>query len=69
MLICTECHAKAKTSRETADVLIPGIETCRDCHRPGADSAESRCFECHVYHDWTKQKPVTGAFTISATHR
>jgi hypothetical protein len=69
MLICSECHSKAKTSHETADVLIPGIETCRECHRPGADSAESRCFECHVYHDWSKQKPVTGAFTISATHR
>ena len=69
MLICSECHSKAKTSRETADVLIPGIETCRECHRPGTDSAESRCFECHVYHDWSKQKPVVGAFTIAATHR
>jgi hypothetical protein len=69
MLICSECHVKAKTSRETADVLIPGIETCRQCHRPGTDSAESRCFECHVYHDWSKQKPTVGAFTISATHR
>ena len=69
MLVCTECHSRARTSRETSDVLLPGIETCRECHNSGADSAESRCFECHVYHDWSKEKRIQGVFTISAIHR
>src|SRR2546425_12439836 len=47
----------------TSDVLLPGIQNCRQCHRPGLDAAESRCFECHTYHDWSKEKPVKGRFT------
>jgi hypothetical protein len=61
---CTECHA-ALTSHETADILIPGIATCEKCHRSSADAAESRCFECHTYHDWTKAKAVKGKLTLS----
>jgi hypothetical protein len=61
---CTSCHAKAKTSKETSDVLIPGIQLCRSCHHSGSDAAEARCFECHGYHDWSKEKGVTGTFTI-----
>ncbi len=30
----------------------------------GPDAAEARCFECHVYHDWSKEKPVAGKFLI-----
>ncbi len=62
---CTECHA-ALTSHETADVLVPGIATCEKCHHSGADGAESRCFECHTYHDWTKTKAVKGKLTLSS---
>ena len=51
-------------SRETSDVLIPGIQTCRQCHRAGNDAAEARCFECHAYHDWSKEKPVAGKYTV-----
>ena len=68
MLVCTECHAKAPNSKLTSDVLIPGIDSCRQCHKPGADSADAQCYECHVYHDWSKEKPVTGALKISAVH-
>ena len=64
MLACAECHARAATSRETSDVLLPGIETCRSCHRPG--EAESRCSECHTYHDWSKEKPTEGHFRITS---
>ena len=64
MLACTSCHSKATNSKETSDVLLPGIQVCRDCHRPGKDAAEARCFECHTYHDWSKEKPVTGTFTV-----
>ena len=63
MMTCTSCHAGATTSQLTSDVLLPGIQNCRQCHRPGLDAAESRCFECHTYHDWSKEKPVKGRFT------
>jgi hypothetical protein len=63
---CESCHAKALTSTETSDVLLPGIETCKKCHAPGLEHAESRCFECHTYHDWSKRKEVTPKFTLPA---
>jgi hypothetical protein len=65
MVKCTECHA-ALTSHETADILLPGIATCEKCHHSGNDAAESRCFECHTYHDWTKAKEVKGKLTLSS---
>jgi hypothetical protein len=61
---CTECHA-ALTSRETADILIPGIAKCEVCHHPGGDAAEARCFECHTYHDWTKAKAAKGRLALT----
>jgi hypothetical protein len=64
MVQCASCHAKANESRETSDVLIPGVQTCQQCHRTGKDAAEARCFECHVYHDWSKEKPVAGKYTV-----
>jgi len=63
---CESCHVKALTSKETSDVLLPGIATCKTCHAPGPDHAESRCFECHTYHDWAKRKEVTPRFTLPA---
>lgn len=64
MLACTSCHAGATSSRESARLLLPGIATCRQCHRPGAQKAESRCFECHTYHDGAPRRPVPGHFTL-----
>jgi len=61
---CTGCHQKALTSTETSDILIPGIATCQACHAPGPDHAESRCFECHTYHDWAQRKEVKPTFTL-----
>ena len=63
MLTCTSCHG-ATTSKETADVLMPRIATCQSCHNQSASSAESRCFLCHTYHDWSKEKPVRGKFRL-----
>ena len=63
---CVGCHEKALTSTESSDVLIPGIANCKTCHAPGPDHAESRCFECHTYHDWSKRKEVTPKFTLPA---
>jgi hypothetical protein len=67
MMSCTSCHAKAIESHDTADVLLPGIETCQQCHRDEAGSkevAEGRCFECHQYHDWSKARGTRGRFSI-----
>lgn len=63
---CVSCHEKALTSSQEGDVLLPGIATCRACHAPGPGHAESRCFECHTYHDWAKRKEVRPAFTLPA---
>jgi len=64
MVSCASCHSKAESSKETSDVLIPGVQTCQECHKSGAHNAESRCFECHAYHDWSKEKPVDGKYTV-----
>lgn len=67
MMSCTACHTQAPNSRETADLLLPGIQTCQECHRPqgpAEQAAEGRCFECHQYHDRTKAKPTKGGFTL-----
>lgn len=67
MMSCASCHAKAIDSHDTADVLLPGIETCRACHRDQTRSrevAEGRCFECHQYHDWNKARGTKGRFSI-----
>ena len=58
---CTECHVSASKSKDTADVNLPSIATCQKCHTGAANAAESRCSECHAYHDWSKAKPVKGS--------
>jgi len=63
---CTNCHSKALSSMETSDVLLPGIATCRACHAPRPEHADSRCSECHTYHDWSQRKEVTPTFTLPA---
>jgi len=59
---CVSCHEKALRSSDSSDLLLPGIKTCQTCHAPGPDHAESRCYECHVYHDWSKRKEITPTF-------
>jgi len=67
MLTCTACHTRVPDSKYTADILLPGIASCRSCHQdrgPQHDAASGRCSECHSYHEWTKEKPVKGTYTI-----
>ena len=67
MMACTACHAGTLESHNTAEVSLPNIEACRQCHREkssSGDAAEARCFECHQYHDWTKAKRTKGRFSI-----
>lgn len=63
---CVSCHPRAVSSTESKDVLLPGIAVCQTCHAPGLDRAESRCSECHTYHDWSKRQEVTPKFTLPA---
>ncbi len=52
---CSDCHA-AITSESAEDVLIPGIENCRDCHGSGfarlnePAQTPSTCVMCHTFH-------------------
>jgi hypothetical protein len=63
MVQCSSCHA-AERSTKTSDVLMPTQATCASCHAP-SKGAESRCFECHRYHDWTKpHNPVTPFYSL-----
>ena len=49
VLDCTHCHA-APTSQTARDVLLPGVQSCRECHAPGK-TARFDCVHCHQYHD------------------
>ena len=43
---CGDCHA-AISSEQSSDVLMPGIEQCRDCH---VKNLASTCMTCHGLH-------------------
>lgn len=63
---CESCHAKARMSTLTSDVLMPARANCTDCHsaaRIGRSSqGPSNCVTCHHYHPPTKVKaPVVAA--------
>jgi predicted CXXCH cytochrome family protein len=60
MIDCTSCHDAEKSTR-TSDVIMPDKATCATCHAPRR-GAESRCFECHAYHEWSKEKAVAPRF-------
>jgi hypothetical protein len=47
---CLACLPAAARSQSSADVLVPGIAICRQCHDPQKGS-RSDCVLCHVYHD------------------
>lgn len=50
---CSDCHAGAERSETSADLMLPGIESCRTCHGSG-DAGEgklaSTCVTCHKFH-------------------
>jgi hypothetical protein len=55
---CNECHADAKKSKTSTDVLLPGKKQCVECHGPAAGrgsevrgGAEDSCTECHRFHN------------------
>jgi len=65
---CDSCHAAA-ASKTSADVLIPEISNCRECHAgEGAKGKlESTCTACHGFHQapypLKQPHPVADEFT------
>lgn len=53
-LDCESCHARARNSSLTSDVLLPGRDACVACHGTQAAVASSRCVTCHEYHESSK---------------
>jgi predicted CXXCH cytochrome family protein len=49
---CTACHTNVRTSRTSADVLLPPVATCRQCHGSAtvATKVAAECSTCHGYH-------------------
>jgi hypothetical protein len=71
---CRACHAGAEPGDNTAgstsnaDVLVPQINTCVDCHAPARSwtgsangGASSACVECHTYHNGDRGPARSGA--------
>ena len=63
MVTCASCHVGAEASTKTSDVLMPARRSAPPATRRA--KAESRCFECHQYHDWTKSHPVTPSYSLT----
>ncbi len=49
---CVDCH-KITESKDSAEIFIPDLATCRKCHagmNPVANKVSSPCMSCHDYH-------------------
>jgi len=72
MLECAACHTGVAQSKQAADVLLPEIGVCRECHRAAMQSevalqqhsAPTDCVTCHLYHDKSKDVEWDGPFTV-----
>lgn len=53
---CTECHDKMN-SKSSADIAMPTIDKCRECHdgnRPAKGKIKGTCDSCHRFHPAAK---------------
>lgn len=57
-LKCDACH-NAKGSEMTADVLMPSINACRECHSSNG-GAITDCVLCHNYHERDESDGIEG---------
>lgn len=46
---CTGCHDATK-SNKSEDVLMPAMDSCRDCHVEAEQTAGVDCVSCHEFH-------------------
>lgn len=56
---CDSCHAAARISARTFDVLIPKMQTCLPCHQQSEANLD-RCSTCHLYHNRSLEKQPVG---------
>lgn len=68
---CADCHDVSKSTR-SADVAMPTIEGCRECHggsNPVEKKVTSNCLLCHGFHEqkhpWDPQFKPKGATRIA----
>lgn len=79
---CADCHSGAAASKRSADLLIPGLRQCRDCHVGESgdrlvkvDTAtKSPCAMCHEYHSdggkpWTPKRVRKDVTAITGRER
>lgn len=72
MLECAACHKGVEKSGKATDVLLPGIQVCRECHHATEQkdavqtkhSASTDCVSCHLYHDKSTDVQWNGPFTV-----
>jgi WD40 repeat protein len=65
-LECNNCHADAKESIFTSDILLPSIKPCRICHEKEGVQL-NRCVVCHFYHPEDERKFEPGLMTPDQT--
>jgi hypothetical protein len=58
---CESCHAAARESTKTSDVLIPKMESCLPCHGV-SEAGLDRCGLCHQYHNRDLERDVERKF-------
>lgn len=49
ILSCESCHKNTRTSKETADILLPKLSDCTQCHND-KEKTLNNCVTCHSYH-------------------
>jgi hypothetical protein len=63
---CADCHDRnaegtpVAKSQSTADILLPTLHVCQECHRGPigtTGSAGNACVQCHRYHDRAQDRP------------
>ena len=49
---CEDCHQNVDESEDGADILLPSIKVCQDCHAGEDDRRRlaSNCVDCHGFH-------------------
>jgi hypothetical protein len=70
LMSCVACHDRnagniaVAQSTTAADILLPTLNTCQECHRPSG-GARNTCIECHRYHDRALERSPDGAFKLT----
>lgn len=58
-LSCESCHSGVRDSQQTSDVLLPGVETCQNCHHDTGknERVKTNCVMCHSFHNSQSLSP------------